>query len=120
MSVERQALIWIAVIAAIWYALYTLGAIITPFAAGIALGYFFNPVVQRLERLGLNRLGGSLLILVLFVVALVIALIVVAPILSRQVIGLAQRMPDYAMRLQAVILEEGNAFLANYGGRWSE
>lgn len=120
MSVERQALIWVVVVAAIGYVLYILGSIVTPFAAGIALGYIFNPVVQKLERLGLNRLGGSLLILFLFVVVLVIALVVAAPILSRQVIGLTLRLPDYAMRLQALVLEQGNALLAKYGGRWSE
>jgi predicted PurR-regulated permease PerM len=120
MSVERQALMWAVVLAAIWYVLHVLGSVITPFAAGIALGYFFNPVVHRLERLGLNRLGASLLILGLFVVVLVIALVVAAPILGRQVIGLTLRLPDYAVRIQALVLEEGNAFLAKYGGRWSE
>ena len=70
MSLQRQILIWAAVLAALLYALYLLGSIVAPFAAGLALGYLLDPVVVRLERLGLNRLAASLLILAIFVAVL--------------------------------------------------
>ena len=60
-----------------------LGSTVTPFAAGIALGYLLDPVVCKLEKLGLNRLGAALLILVVFASAFVVILIVVAPILEQ-------------------------------------
>lgn len=118
MSIERQVLFWAVVFAALGYALHVLGSTVTPFAAGLALGYLLDPVVCKLERLGLNRLGAALLILVVFVSVFVVILIVVAPILSSQLVIFAQRLPSYAMRLQALAIEESNALLAKYGGRW--
>ncbi len=90
----------------------------TPFAAGIALGYLLDPVVRRLERIGLSRLAASLLILAAFVLVAVLFLVVVAPILGNQLIGFTQKLPGYVMRLQALAVDEGNALLERYGGEW--
>jgi predicted PurR-regulated permease PerM len=117
-SIERQVLFWAVVFAALGYALHVLGSTVTPFAAGLALGYLLDPVVCKLERLGLSRLGAAQLILVVFVSVFVVILIFVAPILSSQLVTFAQRLPGYAMRLQALGVEESNALIAKYGGGW--
>ena len=118
MSLERQILFWAVAVAAIFYVVYLLGSTITPFAAGIVLGYLLDPIVLKLQSLGLNRLGATLLILIAFALGVVIVLILVAPILSNQFIAFSQRLPDYAVRLQALAVEEGNALIAKYGGGW--
>lgn len=118
MSLERQILFWFAIFAVFCCALYLLGAAVTPFAAGLALGYLLDPVVHKLERLGLNRLGASLLILVVFGASFAVILIVVAPLLGAQLISFAQRLPSYAIRLQALAVDEGNLLLDKYGGGW--
>ena len=118
MSLERQILFWSAIFAGFCFALYLLGSAVTPFAAGLALGYLLDPVVHKLEKLGLNRLGASLLILVVFGASLAVFLIVVAPLLGAQLISFAQRLPSYATRLQALAVEEGNLLLDKYGGSW--
>ncbi len=118
MSIERQFLFWAVVFAALGYALHVLGSTVTPFAAGIALGYLLDPVVCKLEKLGLNRLGAALLILVAFASAFIVILIVVAPILSSQLVTFAQRLPGYAVRLQALAVEEGDTLIKKYGGSW--
>jgi predicted PurR-regulated permease PerM len=117
-SLERQVLFWAIAAAALLYLLHLLGSAITPFAAGIALGYLLDPVVLKLQRLGLNRLGASLLILVAFALAVVIVLILVVPILANQFVVFSERLPSYAMRLQALAVEEGNALIAKYRGPW--
>ena len=117
-SLERQALFWAAVFGAFLCALYVLGSAITPFAAGLALGYLLDPVVQKMEHLGFNRLGASLLILVIFVAVFVIVAIVIVPILENQLFNFAQRLPNYAMRLQEMAATEGRALIRNYGGAW--
>lgn len=117
-SLERQILFWAAAVAAVLYLVYLLGSTITPFAAGIVLGYLLDPIVLKLQGLGLNRLGASLLILIAFALGVVIVLILIAPILSNQFIAFSQRLPDYAVRLQALAVEEGNALIAKYGGGW--
>ena len=77
MSLQWQLLIWAAALAALLLALSLLGSPITPFATGIALGYLLDPVVRRLERLGVSRLAASVLILVtdFFVTKLLISVL---------------------------------------------
>ena len=115
-SLERQVLFWAIGAAALLYVVHLLGSAITPFAAGIALGYLLDPVVRKLQRLGFSRLAASLLILVAFALAAVIVLILVVPILGDQFVAFSQRLPGYAVRLQALAVEEGNALIAKYHG----
>ena len=118
MSIERQLASWALALAALLVALHLLGSVVTPFAAGIALGYLLDPVVRRLERWGLGRLAGSLLILGLFVLTLALVLVILAPILANQLIGFSQKLPGYVMRLQSLAVTEGAAFADKYGGDW--
>ena len=118
MSLQWQLLIWAAVLAALLLALSLLGSAITPFATGIALGYLLDPVVRRLERLGLSRLAASVLILGVFIVTLALILVIVAPILGGQLIDFAAKLPGYVMRLQALVVEEGSMLIEKYGGPW--
>ena len=118
MSLQWQLLIWAAALAALLLALSLLGSAITPFATGIALGYLLDPVVRRLERLGVSRLAASVLILGLFVVALGLILVIVAPILGGQLIDFTAKLPGYVMRLQALVVDEGSILIEKYGGPW--
>ena len=120
MSLERQILFWGLALAALLLTVYLLGSTITPFAAGIVLGYLLDPVVVKLQRFGFNRLGASLLILTVFVVTVLLFFVLVVPVLGNQFIAFAQHLPGYAVRLQAFAVEEGNAFIAKYGGHWLE
>jgi predicted PurR-regulated permease PerM len=117
-SLERQVLFWALAAAALLSVLYLLGSTILPFAAGIALGYLLDPLVLKLQRLGLNRLGASLLISAASALAVAIILILVAPILGNQLVAFSQRLPGYAQRLQQLAVDEGNALIAKYGGPW--
>ena len=65
----RQVLFWGLGLAALLLVVYLLGSTITPFAAGIVLGYLLDPVVVKLQRFGFNRLGASLFILTVFVLS---------------------------------------------------
>ncbi len=120
MSLERQILFWAIALAAFLYLLHVLGSLVTPFATGIALGYLLDPVVRRLEHIGLSRLAASLLILGAFVVVNVLVLALVAPILGNQLVGFTQNLPRYVVRLQALAVDEGNALLERYGGEWRD
>jgi predicted PurR-regulated permease PerM len=119
-SVGRQLAFWVATFVAAGLLLHYLGGAITPFALGIALGYLLDPIVQKLERLGLSRLGASIVILAVFVVVLAVILIVFAPILSGQLVAFTQKLPSYVVRLQTLAVEQGNALLDKYGGQWRE
>jgi len=119
-SLERQILIWAVALASFAYLLHVLGSLVTPFATGIALGYLLDPVVRRLERIGLSRLASSLLILGVFVFVVVLVLVLLAPILGNQLVGFTHNLPGYVVRLQALAIEEGNSLLERYGGAWRD
>jgi predicted PurR-regulated permease PerM len=118
MSVERQVIFWGLLLGALGYALHVLGSTVAPFAAGIALGYLLDPIVGKMEKLGLNRLGAALIILVVFVATFALALIVVAPVLGNQLIAFAQKLPGYVVRLLSLALDEGAALIDKYLGSW--
>ena len=118
MSLQRQILIWAVALAAFLYLLHILGSLVTPFATGIALAYLLDPVVRRLERVGLGRLAASLLIIGAFVFIVVLVLVLVAPILGNQLVGFTHDLPGYVVRLQTLAVDEGNALIERYGGEW--
>jgi predicted PurR-regulated permease PerM len=119
-SIGRQIAFWVAAFVALGLLLQVLGGAVTPFVLGIVLGYLLDPIVQRLERLGLNRLGASLVILVVFIVVFAIILVVLAPILGAQLVDFTGKLPSYVVRLQALAVDQGNMLLEKYGGPWRE
>ncbi len=66
----------------------------------------------------MNRLGASLVILFVFAAVSVLAMIVVAPVVGEQLVVFAGALPDYAMRLQTLAIDEGNKLFAKYGHGW--
>ena len=118
MSLERQILFWAILLAAISYGLHLLGSAVSPFAMGIALGYLLDPIVSKMQAVGLNRVSATLLILGVFLAILTVALIVLAPLLGNQVVAFAQHLPGYVTRLQSLAIEQGRALMQNYGGSW--
>ncbi len=118
MSIERQIIFWALVLGALGFILQLLGTTVAPFAAGIALGYLLDPLVSHMEKLGLNRLGAALIILVAFAATFIVTLVVVVPILGNQFIAFAEKLPGYVTKLQALALGEGVALVNKYLGRW--
>jgi predicted PurR-regulated permease PerM len=119
-SIGRQIAFWVAALVALGLFLQVLGGAVTPFALGIVLGYLLDPIVQRLERLGLSRLGASMAILIVFVVVFAMIVVILAPILGGQLVGFTQKLPSYVVRLQALAVDQGNVLLEKYGGPWRE
>ena len=96
--------------------LYLMSDILLPFVAGAALAYLLDPVADRLERLGIGRLGATIAILALFVLALALGLVVLTPIAVQQVLSFVDQLPAYATRLQALIAEHGQPLVERFGG----
>jgi predicted PurR-regulated permease PerM len=116
MPVQRQIGFWLAALALAVLALYVLRGVLLPFVAGMALAYVLDPVADRLERLGLNRLGATILILALFVLAFVLALVLLIPLVAHQLAGFIANLPAYVERLQALIAERGGPLIEKLGG----
>ena len=72
MSIARPIVFWIATFAVVIAVVILLQEVLLPFVAGMMLAYLLDPIANRLEWLGVNRLFATLAI-----VALVIVLVIV-------------------------------------------
>ena len=81
-----------SLLAAGWL-VYLLGPILTPFLAGALLAYIFDPLVDRLEKRGLSRTSGTVIVIVLAGLAVFALLLVALPLFQGQFVELSQRVP---------------------------
>ena len=101
-SVLRENWGWFAAAAAGLVLLYFLGPILAPFLISAGLAYIGDPLVDRLELLGLSRTLGVCIVFVVFFGVVVTALILVVPMLEEQIVTFAQNIPDWLKWVQDV------------------
>ena len=78
--------IWLGAALLVTVLLYSLHNILTPFLVGILLAYLADPLVDRLERLGLSRTWGVVVVFGLFTLLLLALLLVLVPMLALSLI----------------------------------
>ncbi|ARN81953.1 AI-2E family transporter [Methylocystis bryophila] len=111
---DRNLLLWGFAIAALLVAASALKSILTPFAAGAVLGYLLNPVAERLQRLGLSRLGAALLLLAVFVLVVGAALLLLVPVLIQQFEGFLTGLPSLIAALRRLFAEWSDKLVTDY------
>ena len=116
MTFNRQLVFWSIAFVVFFAALWLLREILLPFVAGLGLAYLFDPLANRLERLGLSRALATITIVGSFVLVVVFLGVLLTPILIGQLIGLADNMPGYASKVQSVIADPGRPWLAKILG----
>ena len=114
MTLHRQVLIWVGLLAVVAYVLYQLSGVLLPFVCGFILGYLLDPLANRLERLGLSRLGATVVILFLALVFLALVVLMVVPVLVHQFMALIDNLPSLAERLQ-LLIANGSSYLQTSG-----
>lgn len=87
MTLQRQIYFWLGSFVAFVAFIYLFSPILLPFVAGMALAYLLDPVADRLEAMGLPRLGATLIILVSFVLVFLLVLLLMLPLLGNQLSG---------------------------------
>lgn len=115
MTIQKQAGFWFAALVGAAFFLWLFSDILLPFVAALALAYLLDPVADRLEKLGIGRLGATLLILLVFVVVLVLVLVLILPLVIRELTDFLALMPDYVTRLQSLLVERGAPLLDYLG-----
>ncbi|MBM3650522.1 MAG: AI-2E family transporter [Alphaproteobacteria bacterium] len=98
---------WLAVGAGFVLALWLLNDILLPFVVGVAVAYFLDPVVGRLQRLGLSRTLATTSVTIVAALVAIGAVMAVLPPLFSQIQSLVENAPDYtvkaAMRIQPLV-----------------
>lgn len=90
-----QIRIWIGVGIVAAFLLWLLRDALMPFVAGMAIAYFLDPLVDRLEARRVNRGIGAALVLVAFLILLLGFLFMLAPMIYQQASGFLERLPHY-------------------------
>ena len=99
----RQMTFWVVTFVVLVAAIWLLHEILLPFVAGMALAYLFNPLANRLEGLGVNRLIASLVIIGLFVLSFILLLLLIVPIVVGQLGAFIENLPGYVSKLQGLL-----------------
>lgn len=116
MTIQRQLVFWLIALLVAVVLLFLLREILLPFVAGFALAYLLDPLADRLQRVGLGRLGASLIILVLFVLFFIVLLVIVVPLGAQQLAAFVEHLPGYVARLQQLAVQEGGPWVERFGG----
>jgi len=116
MNAPRSLAIWVGVLATIALLIVLLHEILLPFVAGIALAYLLAPVVDHIERLGINRSVAALGIVGLFIFGVGGVLLLVVPLLGTEMAAFIEKVPDYIGRLQAFANDPNRPWLRKLVG----
>jgi predicted PurR-regulated permease PerM len=81
--------------------IYLLAPALTPFAIAALFAYLWDPVVDRLERLGLSRNFSVCLVFLLIGVAVVTIVLLVIPFTERQIAKFLDQLPRWLAWIQA-------------------
>ncbi|MCZ2204406.1 AI-2E family transporter [Bartonella sp. A05] len=116
-SIKRQAFFWIGALIFFVAFMFVFGSILLPFVAGIVLAYFLNPIIQLLEKIGIRRVLGTILITLFIIVIFVAALIILIPIISWQIQQfMTNGLPIYVNRIQTFLVEHDFDWARRYFG----
>ncbi len=91
---------WLALVLLAGVLLYLLAPVLTPFLVAALLAYMGNPLVNRLERYRISRTWAVVLVFAVLLLVLLTLLLIFVPLLERQIVLLATKLPGYIDWLQ--------------------
>ncbi|MEJ7746621.1 MAG: AI-2E family transporter [Luteimonas sp.] len=86
---------WAAIALAVFWLVWILAPILTPFVMAALLGWLGDPLVDRLERAGRSRNVAVTLVFAGMVLLLVLLLVLVVPLIEEQISTLIESLPGY-------------------------
>ncbi|HDZ56243.1 MAG TPA: AI-2E family transporter [Pseudomonas xinjiangensis] len=84
---------WAAGLLAFVVMIYLLSPILSPFLVGMLLAYLGDPLVDRLERMGMSRVVGVLVVFAAATGLLTLAVVILVPMLTNQISALRDQIP---------------------------
>ncbi len=93
-SLRRQLFFWLIVALAALFFVWILRGILLPFVMGLAIAYFLDPVVDKLEKIGFSRFWATVFITGCFGIVLVLISFVLIPILYSEAHHIVRSLPD--------------------------
>jgi len=90
--------------------------VLLPFVAGMVLAYLLDPVANRIERLGVNRLVATLVIIVVVMTAIALLIALIVPIIISELTYFIESFPQYLRRLQSLTTDPTRPWLSKLVG----
>lgn len=116
MTLRRQLIFWSVALLVFIGLLWLLNEVLLPFVAAMALAYLLDPLVKKIQSLGVNRALAAILIVLVFIVVIALLAILLVPILGNQMSGLIDRIPGYIERTRQIITESNQGWLGKFLG----
>jgi len=91
--------------------LYLLAPVLTPFLIAAVLAYIGDPLVDRLEALGLSRTLSVITVFLTLTLFALLLLLILLPMLERQFVLLGSKLPLYLDALQQKVLPVLSSYL---------
>jgi predicted PurR-regulated permease PerM len=113
---NRPVIFWIGTLAAAIAVVVLLREVLLPFVAGMVLAYLLDPVANRIESLGVNRLVATLAIVALVVVLIALLAVLTVPIIFRELSYFVEDFPLYVRRLHTLASDPAKPWLSKAVG----
>lgn len=101
--IESNKGVWLAIFVIVAILIYLLAPILMPFISAAILAYIADPLADKLEKKMSRTLAVSVVFFALSFVAIILLLIIL-PLLEKQAVVLAEKLPLYIDRAQNYIL----------------
>lgn len=116
MTLKWQLLFWIAALACFILLLWLLADVLLPFITGMAIAYLLDPLVRRIQRLGINRQLAAVVLVAIVIIAIAGIFILIVPIIGEQLSAFIDKLPGYVTRLQTLIASSNQTWLGKIIG----
>lgn len=104
MTTDLHKIFILALTAAIFYLIYLLQPVLTPFFIAALLAYMGDPLVDRLEKLRMPRTLAVVVVFVGLFLLLSVLVLLVVPALEQQIVSLISSVPRYIEWFQVTVL----------------
>jgi predicted PurR-regulated permease PerM len=117
MRANRPIFFWIATFAATTAVVVLLHQVLLPFVAGMVLAYLLDPLVNRIERLSVNRLVVTLAVIAFGITLIAVTIILTVPVIIRELSHFFEDLPLYVGRLRTLATDPNRPWLSKIVGQ---
>lgn len=100
----KKFLIAAASLIIIFYILYTLRTVLTPFLISFCLAYFLDPFADKLEEWHVHRTAGIFILILLTGTFIFVSVLLLFPLIKAQIEDVVNNIPGYIHRIQLWIV----------------
>lgn len=116
MNFNKPIVFWIAMLASVVALVVLLHSVLLPFLVGMILAYLLDPLATRFERLGLNRLSATLVIMFFMFGAIALLLVLALPVIVRELVYFIDSFPLYVRRLHQLLSDPSRPWVSKIFG----